>query len=108
MIGQYFSQTNESATIPVLQNILELNKAFVFSCCNNDENVTGWNLEGTSYWWTGLLEWNSRLGGRDKKSSDLLRIFFFFLRGDLLRIGRHELMSIDGRSPLGFIWALSF
>jgi len=29
MIGQYFSQTNESATVPVLQNILELNKASV-------------------------------------------------------------------------------
>ena len=27
MIGQYLSQTNESATVPVLQNFLELNKA---------------------------------------------------------------------------------
>jgi len=27
MIGQYLSQTNESATVPVLQKILELNKA---------------------------------------------------------------------------------
>ena len=27
MIGQYFSQTNESATVPVLQNFLEVNKA---------------------------------------------------------------------------------
>jgi len=29
MIGQYLSQTNESATVPVLQNFLELNKAQV-------------------------------------------------------------------------------
>jgi len=27
MIEQYLSQTNESATVPVLQKILELNKA---------------------------------------------------------------------------------
>jgi len=27
MIGQYLSQTNESGTVPVLQNFLELNKA---------------------------------------------------------------------------------
>jgi hypothetical protein len=27
MIGQYLSQTNKSATVPVLQNFLELNKA---------------------------------------------------------------------------------
>ena len=27
MIRQYLSQTNESATVPVLQNFLELNKA---------------------------------------------------------------------------------
>jgi len=27
MIGQYLSNTNESATIPILQNFLELNKA---------------------------------------------------------------------------------
>jgi hypothetical protein len=27
MIGQYLSNTNESATVPVLQNFLELNKA---------------------------------------------------------------------------------
>ena len=29
MIGQYLSQTNESATVPVLQNFLELNKPLV-------------------------------------------------------------------------------
>jgi len=28
MIGQFLSQTNEIATIPILQNFLELNKAF--------------------------------------------------------------------------------
>ena len=27
MTGQYLPQTNESATVPVLQNFLELNKA---------------------------------------------------------------------------------
>jgi hypothetical protein len=27
MIGQYLSNTNEKATVPILQNILELNKA---------------------------------------------------------------------------------
>jgi len=27
MIGQYLSNTNESATIPILQNFLKLNKA---------------------------------------------------------------------------------
>jgi len=27
MIGQYLSNTNENATVPVLQKILELNKA---------------------------------------------------------------------------------
>jgi len=26
MIGQYLSNTNESATVPILQNLLELNK----------------------------------------------------------------------------------
>jgi len=31
MIGQYFSQTNENATVSVLQNILELNKALIKS-----------------------------------------------------------------------------
>jgi hypothetical protein len=30
MIGQYLSNTNESATIPILQKILELNKALVY------------------------------------------------------------------------------
>ena len=30
MIGQYFSQTNESATVPVLQNFLKLNNALQF------------------------------------------------------------------------------
>jgi len=29
MIGQYLSQTNESATVPSLQFFLELNKALV-------------------------------------------------------------------------------
>ena len=29
MIGQFLSQTNESATVPVLQNFLELNKPLV-------------------------------------------------------------------------------
>ena len=29
MIGQYLSQTNESATIPILQNFLELNMALL-------------------------------------------------------------------------------
>jgi hypothetical protein len=28
MIEQYFSNTNESATIPILQKILEVNKAY--------------------------------------------------------------------------------
>ena len=27
MIGQFLSQTNEIATVPILQNFLELNKA---------------------------------------------------------------------------------
>jgi len=29
MIGQFLSQTNEIATVPILQNFLELNKAIV-------------------------------------------------------------------------------
>ena len=29
MIGQYLSQTNESATVPILQKFLELNKALM-------------------------------------------------------------------------------
>jgi len=33
MIGQYLSNTNEKATVSILQNILELNKAL-----NIDEN----------------------------------------------------------------------
>jgi hypothetical protein len=33
MIGQYFSQTNESATVPVLQKNLELNKAMAALPC---------------------------------------------------------------------------
>jgi len=35
MIGQYLSNTNESATIPILQNFLELNKAeLTFLSCD--------------------------------------------------------------------------
>jgi len=30
MIGQYLSNTNENATIPILQKNLELNKALVY------------------------------------------------------------------------------
>jgi hypothetical protein len=30
MIGQFLSNTNESATVSILQNLLELNKAFVY------------------------------------------------------------------------------
>jgi len=29
MIGQYLSNTNENATVPILQNFLQLNKALV-------------------------------------------------------------------------------
>ena len=30
MIRQYLSQTNENTTVPILQNFLELNKAWVY------------------------------------------------------------------------------
>jgi hypothetical protein len=30
MIGQYLSNTNERATVSILQNILELNKAYIY------------------------------------------------------------------------------
>ena len=34
MIGQYLSNTNEKATVSILQNILELNKALKYQQCN--------------------------------------------------------------------------
>jgi len=44
MIGQYLTQTNESATVPVLQNFLELNKALMLYACVVRFDVTK-NLE---------------------------------------------------------------
>ena len=35
MIRQYLSNTNEIGTIPILQNILELNKALMHACITN-------------------------------------------------------------------------
>ena len=35
MIGQYLSNTNEKATVSILQNILELNKAHIWKMCGS-------------------------------------------------------------------------
>jgi len=41
MIEQYLSNTNESTTIPILQKILELNKALMLHVCATRFDVTG-------------------------------------------------------------------
>ena len=51
MIGQYLSNTNESATISILQKFLELNKAL-----GDDNAVLLYKEEGP---WASLLRDNS-------------------------------------------------
>jgi len=44
MIGQYLSQTNESATVPVLQKFFETKQGLTDTSAGSSETKTGINL----------------------------------------------------------------
>jgi hypothetical protein len=45
MIGQYLPNNNENATVPILQKILHLNRAFVVLCETNVLNLISQRLD---------------------------------------------------------------
>ena len=106
MIGQYLSQTNENATVPVLQNFLELNKAcqLSWSWVEEVENTKdGWRK------WRIRREATGRIkdGNREFPSVTLgiryfgsVRYFGFHKNSVLRKIGTYRFLPKIGTNSV--------